>query len=134
MVGVTERHTLADEPIGEVGGEERGIGSGGEAAGLVELRARERGVGDGNGKDELVSGIEERRLVVLQVAIIGERQAFREREQVRERSLEARGLAPQELHRIRITLLGHQRRTRREFVGHAREAEFRGGPEDHVLG
>ena len=49
------------------------MSSGGEAAGLMELRTCERGIGHGDGQDELVGGVEERRFVVLQVAVVRKR-------------------------------------------------------------
>ena len=133
-MGLAEGQALADEVVGEVGGEEEGIASGGGASGGVNLDAFERAGEDGEAEDELVVGVEDGRLVLLEVAVVGEREAFDEGEESLKVALKAGGFAAEEFERVRVFLVGHEARAGGEGVGQGDEFEFGGAPEDEVLG
>ena len=134
LVRLAKRHALAHEIISEIGCEQRGIGHGGGAAPGVHLQAREQAGEHIEAERGLVETVEDRRLVLLQVAVVGERQALHERQQRVQVALQARGLAAQQFARVGILLLRHERRAGAERVGQRHKAELRARPEDEILG
>ena len=75
-MGVAEGNAGFDEVIGQVGGQQHRVGGGAAAIFLAEFhRSDQLGV-DGEDQPEGVHGIKERRFIFLEVAIVGERQAF----------------------------------------------------------
>ena len=76
---------------------------------------------------------EHRRLVLLQVAVVGERQALHRREQPGEPPDRRAGLAARELGDVGVQLLRHHRRPGRGVLGQAREAELARRPEHELL-
>ena len=82
-VGLAERHARPDEELGEVGGRRRLLVGGG-----LHRLGHERRRGDhpgqrGDRERDLLDRVEQRLLVLLQVAVVGERQALQRREQAR---------------------------------------------------
>ena len=76
LVGDPERHALADQPLGDVGGQREAL----RAPATPAARCRRRSVATmpAEGRQqhlEGVDGVEDRLLVLLQVAVVGERQA-----------------------------------------------------------
>ena len=133
LVGVAERHAVAHERLGGVGRAQQRVGAGGRHPLAVEGQAayehRERG--------ERVRGIgargEHRRLVLLQVAVVGERQALDRREQAGQPADRGAGLAARELGDVGVELLRHHRRAGRGVLGQVREAELGRRPEHDLL-
>ena len=76
---------------------------------------------------------EHRRLVLLQVAVVGERQPLDRREQAGEPADRRAGLAARELGDVGVQLLRHHRRPGRRVLGQAREAELGRRPEHELL-
>ena len=79
-------------------------------------------------------GVEERLLVLLQVAIIGHRQALEQRERGDEMADDAGGFAARQLGDVGILLLRHQAGAGGVGIADADETELGRGPEDKVLG
>ncbi len=78
--------------------------------------------------------VKQRLFVLLQVAVVGERQPFKERQRLHEVADDARALASGELRDVGVLLLRHDARAGREGVGQPHEAELGRRPEDHLLG
>ena len=83
---------------------------------------------------ERVDRVEERLLVLLEVAVVGERQALERREDRHQVAVDAAGAAAGELGDVRVALLGHDAGAGREVVREADEAELVARPEDDLLG
>ena len=79
-------------------------------------------------------GIEQRGLVLLQIAIVGERQALQGGEERNQRPRHPSRLPPHQLRHVGVLLLWHHRAPGREGVGQLEEAELVRRPEDEVLG
>ena len=134
LVGVAEGDALADEVIGGVGGHEvAGVRCGLGALG-VHLELREHRGEDGKGALHDADGLEEGDLVLLEVAVVGEREALESREDGHEVAVDAAGAAAGELGDVGVALLGHDAGAGRELVGEADEAELFARPEDDLLG
>jgi len=133
FVGLAEGDALEDEVVGEVGGEEHGIGGGGEAAVSVDLQFADHLGVHGEGELDGVDGIEEGFLVLLQVAVVGEGEALERGEHGDEVAEEAPGFAAGEFADVGIFFLWHQRRTGGVGVAEGGKTEFGGAPEDEVL-
>ena len=78
--------------------------------------------------------LEERRLVLLEVALVGQRQALEQRQEPGQRADHAGGPAPHQLGRIRVLLVRHHRRAGREGVRRPHEPEARVRPPRDLLG
>ena len=79
-------------------------------------------------------GVEDRLLVLLEVAVVGERQALHDGEQRDQVADRAAGLAAHQLGDVGVLLLRHQARAGRVGVGELDEAELGGRPEHELLG
>ena len=104
-----------------------------EAVGVEHQRvdhAAERGQQDLEGVDR----VEHRLLVLLEVAVVGQRQALEGREEPGEVADEPAGLAARELGDVGVLLLRHDARPGRVGVVERDEAELLGRPEDDLLG
>ena len=77
-----------------------------------------------------VDRVEDGLLVLLQVAVVGERQPLERREQPGEIADEAPGLSAGELGDVRVLLLRHDARPRRVAVVEPDESELAGVPDD----
>ena len=80
-VGVAERDRLVDEVLGEVGGGRVGVVGGSSHGVLVELEGRDEPGEGAEGEGAGVERVEERRLVLLEVAVVGERESLEGGEQ-----------------------------------------------------
>ena len=90
-------------------------------------------VNAGSSDSKVSTRVEDRLLVFLQVAVVGERQALERGEQPGEVADQPAGLAARELGDVGVLLLRHDRRPGRVGVVELDEAELRGGPEDDLL-
>ena len=81
----------------------------------------------------LVDGVEQRLLVLLEVAVVGERETLERGEQPGEVADQPSGLAAGELGDVGVLLLGQHRRARRVGVVEAGEPELLGGPQHPLL-
>ena len=134
LVGHPERHALADQPLGDVGGEREALRRQlGHPAG-VELQRRDHPGHRRQQHLQGVHGVEDRLLVLLQVAVVGQRQRLERREQPGQVPDQPAGLAAGELGDVGVLLLRHDARPRRPGVVQPDEAELPGRPEDQLLG
>ncbi len=128
-----ERHARADQPLGDVGGQREAL----RRRGLEHLRPqgqRRDHAGDrGQQEQQLLHGVEDRLLVLLQVAVVGQRQALEHREQAGQVADEPAGLAAGQLGDVGVLLLRHDRRPGRPGVVEARPAELGRRPEHDLL-
>ena len=109
-VRVAEGHAQLDELLGEVGRHQRRIGGGfGHAVAADLHRADHRGV-DREDRLDGVDRVEDRDLVLLQIAVVGERQTLAQGEERGQRAVDPRGLAAGELADVGVLLLRHQTR------------------------
>ena len=81
-----------------------------------------------------VDGVEDRLLVLLEVAVVGEGQCLQGGHQPAEVADQAAGLAAGELGDVGVLLLRHDARPRRPGVVEGDEPELPGRPEDDLLG
>ena len=81
-----------------------------------------------------VEGVEQRRLVLLQVAVVGQRQPLDQHQQRLQIADHPGRLAADQLQHVRIDLLRHDRRAGAEGLRQLEEAELDRGPEDPLLG
>ncbi len=132
-VRLAERRALAHQVLGDVGGGvERAVGAGGH-----------RGVDEGRGRHEpgeraqrqraRVERVEQRLLVLLQIAVVRERQRLQRREEAGEVADEPAGLAPRQLGDVGVLLLRQHRRTGRVRVGEPHESELVGRPQHDLF-
>ena len=106
-----------------------------DAMPVVVERERRDHAREGRQQDrELVDLVEDRLLVLLQVAVVREREALERGEQAGQVADETPGLAARELGDVRVLLLRHDARPRGVGVVQAHEAELLGRPEDDLLG
>ena len=74
---LAERHALPDQPLGDVGGQGEALRRGRleHPVGVDGQRGDHAGHG-GQQQQQLLDGVEDRLLVLLQVAVVGQRQAL----------------------------------------------------------
>ena len=82
---------------------------------------------------ELFDGVEQRLLVLLQVAVVAERQPLQRRQHPREVADQPAGLAPGQLGDVGVLLLRQHRRSGGIGVVEPNEPELVGRPQDHLL-
>ena len=135
MVCLAERNAaLPHQPVGQIGrGGVAEFGSGAHARG-VESRAGDHSGHRRDREAHQAGGFEHRRLVVLHVLGIGQRQAFHRDHQAGEAADHAARMPAHQFGSIGVLLLRHDRRTGREAVRQADEAEGLARPEDQFLG
>ena len=91
--------------------------------------------GDGGQQQlQLLDRVEQRLLVLLQVAVVGQRQPLERGQQPGEVADQPAGLAARELGDVRVLLLRHDRAAGGEGVVERDVAELGGRPEDDLLG
>ena len=112
---------------------EYGRVGGGLHAGGVEGRRRQQTAQRLEGAVDLVEGVEQRLLVLLEVAVVGEREALQRGQEAGEVADDTAGLAAGELGDVGVLLLRHHRRPRRPGVVEAHEPELVGRPQAHLL-
>mmetsp|Transcript_12622 Transcript_12622/g.39731 ORF Transcript_12622/g.39731 Transcript_12622/m.39731 type:complete len:229 (+) Transcript_12622:14-700(+) len=123
VVRLAEGHALAHEVVGQVGGEQRRRERGAHPLARDGER-REHARGDlqrGAGRG---GRVEKCALVLLHVLVVRGRQALHHREQRRVVADHARALAAQQLERVGVLLLRHERRAGRVGVGVRDEAKL----------
>ena len=133
LVRVAERHALAHQVVGEVGG--RGVPlarSGGHRLAL-DLDAAEHLGEHGEARGQGVHHVEQRFLVLLVIAVVRERLRFHEGQQRHQVTVDASGLAANQLGDIRVLLLRHDRGAGGERIRDRDKAEARVGPEDELF-
>mgnify|MGYP000231651441 CR=1 FL=1 len=129
-----ERNPLAHHPFRNVGGQreaERGelrhpVG--------VEREGPDQTGHRGQQQLELRDGIEDRLLVLLQVAVVGQRLGLEGSQQAGQVSDQSAGLAAGQLGDVGVLLLRHDRAARGPRVMQLDVAEFRCAPENDVFG
>ena len=131
-VGLAERHPLADQQVGDVGGGDHLVGGRGGEPLAVEAQAGEQPLGRLEAELDRVDGVEQRLLVLLQVLGVGERERVQDAGERRQRAGDPRRLRAQQLGRVGVLLLRHQARAGGEVVGGLAEAELAARP-DHDL-
>ena len=133
LVRLAERHSRADELLGGVGREQERIGGGRGQPLAVELEAAHEHRERREGAAQVGARGEDGRLVLLQVAVVGERKALHRREQSGQAADRGARLAAHELGDVGVQLLRHHRRARRGVLRQAREAELGRRPEHELL-
>ena len=132
LVGAAEGPPELDQVVGQVG---RGEGAARHRRGHAVAAEVGRGDHPGHRRQEQVDrvdGVEEVGLVLLQVLVVGERQAVEDAEQPGEVRRQARRLRAGQLGGVRVLLLGQHRRARGEGVVELDEAVLVAGPEDDL--
>ena len=133
LVRVSERDARPDERLRGVGGEEERIRRGLRHPLAVDLEGAHEHGQRLEREPRLVPGREHGRLVLLQVAVVGEREPLHRREQPREAPDRRPRLPAHELGHVRIQLLRHHRRTCCRRLRQPHEAELRRRPEHELL-
>ena len=129
-----ERHPLPDQPLRDVRRErEPGRGEGRQAVGVEHQRGDHAGHG-GQEQLQLLDRVEQRLLVLLQIAVVGQRKALERGQQPGQVADQAAGFAARQLCDIRVLLLRHDRAAGGERVVEGDVGELRRGPDDHFLG
>ncbi|MPM89524.1 hypothetical protein SDC9_136633 [bioreactor metagenome] len=85
-MGAAEGDAAQHKVFGDVGGEDEAVGEAAVGLFLIDLHPREQRREDGEYPVETVESAEEAALVVLQVAVVGERDALSHRQQVDKRA------------------------------------------------
>lgn len=134
VVGLAEGDSFADEPVCEVGGEEHRVGGGLGTVGGVDGHGLDHLGVHFEGEDDGIDAVEERFLVLLKVAVVGEGEAFEGGEEGHEVTEEAAGFPTRDLGDVGILLLRHQGAAGGVGVGEGDEVELGAGPEDKVFG
>ena len=106
-MGLAEGDALADEVVGHVGREQGAVLGGLAHAVRVHGAVAEHAAHGVEGCFEGVDGVEEAFLVLLEVAVVGEREALEGGEQADEAAVDAARLAARDLREVRVALLGH---------------------------
>ena len=130
---LAERGAGEDQLLGEVGGRHvRGVGGRLHRRG-VELDRREEARHGRQAQRDLVDRVEEGLLVLLEIAVVGERKALEGGEQAGEVADQPTRLAAHELGDVGVLLLRHHRAAGRERIVERGEAELVRCPEHELL-
>ena len=89
---------------------------------------------DFHARFDRIGGIEQRNFILLQIAIIGERQSFHDRQQRMQVAEDAAGLAADQLRHVGIFFLRHHRAAGAITVGQFDEAELLARPQYQLVG
>ena len=125
LVRVAKRDARAHERLGGVGREQEWIRSGRGEPLPVELEPAQQHDQCPERAAQVGAGGEDGRLVLLQVAVVGERQALDRREQAGEAADRGARLAAHELGDVGVELLRHHRRAGRRLFRQARRSRTR---------
>mmetsp|Transcript_24275 Transcript_24275/g.83876 ORF Transcript_24275/g.83876 Transcript_24275/m.83876 type:complete len:443 (-) Transcript_24275:11-1339(-) len=109
---LAEGHAAADEVLREVRGEHLRRQRSAHLISVQRQRAQAAG-GDGDGQAQRLGHVEHGLLVFLEVLVVSRRQRGNQRRQPLRLRLEAARLGAQQLQRVRVALLRHQRGPRR---------------------
>src|ERR1700674_626081 len=132
LVRLAERHAASNELLGGVGCHQTGVARRARQPLAVELQVFDQQLRRADGLQGVLHSREERRLVLLQVAVVCERKSFEhsgERHQAANRPARA---ASQQLRDVGVFLLGHQARAGRDLVRQPDEAQLAARPEHDV--
>ena len=116
-VGLAEGHARSHEQIGDVGRRDQLVGGGLCHALAPEAHPLHHSGGGGERERERVGDVEQVRLVLLQVLVVGEGQGVDDAVEGGEVGDHARRLRPQQLGRVGVLLLRHDRGARAPRVG-----------------
>ena len=128
-----ERRAVFDKPFGQIRRFQRGIRGGRGHVLLVGLQRRQHGGHRGERQFNGVDGVEQPLLVLLQIAIVGQRKAFHRRKHRHEMAIDTACLAARQFRDIRILLLRHEAGACREGVAEFDEGELLAEPQDDVF-
>ena len=132
-MGGAERHPLAHQPLGDVGGQGESLrGHLGHAVQMEDGGVHHAGHG-GQQQVQLVDLVEDRLLVLLQIPGVGQRQTLEGGHEPRQIADEAASLATGELGDVGVLLLRHDRRAGGERVVQGDVGELPGVPDDDLL-
>ena len=134
LVRLAERQPVAHERLGDVGGHAGAVGGGRAHALGVEVQAGHEQRGRAQRAVEGRNLGERELLVLLQVAVVGQRQALADGEHGREAADRDARAPAQVLGHLRILLLRHHRGAERDRVVELRERELLRREHDHLLG
>ena len=134
FVRAAEGHAAQHEVFRDVGREDEAVGEAAVRLFFVDVDVREERRQDGEDELEAVERAEESALVVLEVAVVCERDAFHHREEVDERAGELARLAAQQLEHVGVLFLRHDAGAGAEGVGQLDPAEFGREVDDEVFG
>ena len=129
-VRLAEGDAAADQQVGDLGRGEHLVAGGGLDPLAVELDPAQHALGHLEAGLDGVDRVEERLLVLLHVLAVGQRQRVHHAEQGLVGGGDARALGAQQLGRVGVLLLRHDRRARGERLVELAEAELRGAPDD----
>ena len=125
---------LLDQPVGDIGGGGKPRIGGGAHALLVDREVFNHAGHRGKRQAERIQRVEGDFLVFLHVLGIGERQALHHHHQAGQCAHDAADLGADQLGRIRVALLRHDRAAGGELVGKLDEAELRRRPDHQFFG
>ena len=133
LVRLAEGDALLHERLGGVGREDERVGGRGGHALAVDLQPGDERRQRLQPEPRVLARREDGRLVLLQVAVVGERQPLDGGEEAGQPPDRGARLAAGELGHVRVQLLRHHRRACRGALGQLREAELAGRPEHELL-
>ncbi len=131
-MALTERHALAHQVIGQVGGQHTVVQGGGHAAG-VHLQSADDPRSDGQFHLERVNHVKDGLLVLLQVLVVGRGQPLERRQQPHQVAHHPPALAAHQFQRVGILFLRHEARAGGVGVGYLHKAKLAAGPQDEIL-
>src|SRR5437867_3607103 len=132
-MGLAERDAAGDEVLREVRGEVAGIRGRRLEAGLVEFECGRCGRQRVEAGEDMVHCIEDRGLVLLEIAVVREGQGLQRRKECDEVSNHSTRLPAGELRDVRVSLLRHEAAPRPELRPGTDEPDLYGGPVDDLL-
>ena len=133
FVSVPEGRALPHERLRRVGREEQRIGCSLRKSLAVDLEPADENGERTERQPNVATRREHRRLVLLQVAVVRQREPLHGREEPGEPADRGSGLPTNELCHVRVELLRHHRRPGRGGLGQFREPELRSRPEHDLL-
>ena len=134
MVGDTERDAATDQRVGDGRGGRVALVGGGAHPLAVDRQRVQHPRQHAQRRLEHGDRVEQRRLVLLEVALVGQRQALEHGQHRGLRADDAGGAATDQLGGVRVLLVGHDRRPGRERVARQDEPEPRVRPPRDLLG
>jgi hypothetical protein len=134
LVGRPLGHPLGDQGLHQARGVEVAAIERGGDAGMVELRAGDQRRRHAEHRLERVDRVEDRLLVLLEVAVVGGGQPLQDHEQRLKVANRPATLAADEFQDIGVDLLGHDRTAGAEALREEHEAELRRAVDDPLLG
>ena len=132
-MGLPERDPALDQQVGHIGGGQELVAGRGLQRLAAEADRLQHPTRGDQAQLECVHRVEQMLLVFLEVLVIGQRQAVHEAVQRDQVAGQTRRLGPQQLRRVRILLLGHDRGPRSPRVRQLAESKLLAGPQ-HELG